>query len=151
MRVTNQSNHVYTHSATACASHYTYVHGLCWYVSAERRRTRWHVQVGTKWLSDLFSYLSAWSLGQSTRVAVTLTFKNQNYNMSCVGTDDFDFIPYKIWSVVSTCKSRYSLVQRAILTYSNVCEGKCSIIQMRPSLLCKMFDFNQCISTSTLG
>ena len=99
-RTLNVSERSYTHSQMACPIPYTYVQESCWKVSAVNRSVNSHVNTtwsrtrSATWLSKLFGYLSAWSLGQATRVQVMVRIKN-SHNMSCLKTNNFDIQPYK--------------------------------------------------------
>ena len=118
----------YTHSQMACPVLYTYVHESCWKVYTVRRRVNSYVNTAgsstrsVTWLSKLFGYLSAWSLGQTTRVQVMVRIKN-SHNMSCLKTNGFDIQHFKDWFVLSKCNATYLLAQRKTLIYSNTCEG----------------------------
>ena len=126
------SKHSYKHSPIACPLPYTYVYGSCWSVPAVSRRanspanTLWpstrSLALSSTWLTKLFGYLSAWSLGQATRTNIRVRIKNSQ-NMSCLKTNGFDIQHYKDWFVVSNCNTTFSLVQRTTLIYSDECEG----------------------------
>ena len=125
--VAKLSKHSYTHSPMACPTAYSYLLESCWNVSAVIRRGHPHVNTrslawSSTWLTKLFGYLSAWSLGQATRTNIRVRIKN-SHNMSCLKTNDFDIQHHRDWFVVSNCNTTYSLVQRTTLIYSFTCEG----------------------------
>ena len=127
-RTIHPYQHPYTHSQMACPVLHTYVHESCWKMSAVKKRWNFYINTmessirSVKWMSKLFGYLSAWSLGQATRVQVMVRIKN-SHNMRCLETNDFDNQRYKDWFLGSNCSTTYSLVQRTTLIYSNPCEG----------------------------
>ena len=127
-RSINVHQHSYTHSQMACLAPYTYVHESCWKMSVVSRRGNSYVNTTKSsmktvmGLSKLFGYLSAWSLGQATRVQVMVRFKD-SHNKTCLRTNDFNHQRYKDWYEVSNCDTTYSLVERKTLIYSNTCKG----------------------------
>ena len=115
----NKSNNEYIRSSLCCPTYYTYVNGLCWHVSTKVKKI--NLPIVTVQLSKLFSLLTAWSLGDSTRTTMWVQLKHKH--LSCLKTDDFDFQRYKDWVVSSDCKSTYLLGSHSVLTYSKMCLG----------------------------
>ena len=77
------SKHSYTHSPIACPLPYTYVHESCWNVPAVSRRGNSPVNtrllaLSSTSMSNLFGYLSAWSLGQATRTNIKVWSQEQS-------------------------------------------------------------------------
>ena len=117
----HKSIHAYVRSSKCCPIYYTYVNGSCWCVSTKTKTKTLSLHWASVQPSKLFSLLTSWSLGDSTRTTTWLHWRSKRE--ICLKTVDFNFQPYKDWFAALSCNSTYLLRSHRVLTYSMMCIG----------------------------
>ena len=120
----NYSRHEYLFSNNVCRYGDTFLNQSCWIISAQSEQNSVHVHVHTKPLHSplFFGMLSTWSLGNADRR--TLFLETNETHTKCLETSDFDYQYFKKWVTTYNCKPKYYLVERNLITYKSMCNGK---------------------------